>query len=363
MKTLIVGGGIHGVTIALKLLNAGYEDFAIMDPADLTGQWQKLTTKINMGHLRSPVVHHIHPDPYDLKRYAKKEDYSQPFSGYYQRPQLEMFNNHMNNLIKEYQLENYHIREKAVSIEPGYIINGKHQAEQLILATGINHLHYIPEFMADVAHYQHLFDSSQPLASDIDVVIGGGITACHAVRELTKKRHVTLIMRHAIRTHELDSDPGWLGPRNMSAFNKIDDYKERRSIIKEARHRGSMPAHLKQSLKFLESEGRVTLIKGEVASADHQYLYLTDGRVIPYQSIALATGCEQAIAKDPLVSQIIQTFNPPLAPCGYPIVTHDLEWFDHVYVSGPLAELELGPVSRNIIGGRKASARICQAIS
>ena len=51
----------------------------------------------------------------------------------------------------------------------------------------------------------------------------------------------------------------------------------------------------------------------------------------------------------------------PCARCGYPIVDPSLRWHPGVYVSGPLAELELGPVARNIAGARRAGDRIVAA--
>jgi len=44
--------------------------------------------------------------------------------------------------------------------------------------------------------------------------------------------------------------------------------------------------------------------------------------------------------------------------CGYPIVDSLLRWHPQIHVSGPLAELEIGPVSRNIVGARLAALRL-----
>ncbi|XYI00028.1 hypothetical protein ACMHYB_09830 [Sorangium sp. So ce1128] len=46
------------------------------------------------------------------------------------------------------------------------------------------------------------------------------------------------------------------------------------------------------------------------------------------------------------------------AACGYPIVSARLEWGPGLFVSGPLAELELGPTARNIAGARAAAERL-----
>ncbi|ULG74494.1 NAD(P)-binding domain-containing protein [Macrococcus brunensis] len=372
MNIIIIGGGIHGITIALRLLQDHVitkEALQIMEPGPYTQQWQQITSNIDMDYLRSPLVHHVHPNPYDLKKFAKTNEYTQAFSGYYQRPQLEMFNDHIQNAIKENDLEDCHVYDKAVALTKENHLwtvtgeSGTYQASHIILATGLNHVHHIPDFLSAVspARYQHIFDYQQPL-NKADVVIGGGITACHAVRKLAADRPVTLIMRHDIRCHELDAEPGWLGPKNMKAFNQTQSYVTRREMIKEARHRGSMPMHLKQSLKYLEVKGKVNIIKGDIKKVDDQIITLTDGREISYHRIALATGCGSDLCQDPLFSQLIQTYQLPTASCGFPVVSHNLEWFDQLYVSGPLAELELGPVSRNIIGGRKAAERIAEAL-
>ena len=62
-----------------------------------------------------------------------------------------------------------------------------------------------------------------------------------------------------------------------------------------------------------------------------------------------------------MVDDLITSASLPCASCGYPIVDESLRWHPGVYVSGPLAELELGPVSRNIAGARRAGDRIAAA--
>ncbi len=48
--------------------------------------------------------------------------------------------------------------------------------------------------------------------------------------------------------------------------------------------------------------------------------------------------------------------------CGYPIVDSLLRWHPQIHVSGPLAELEIGPVSRNIVGARLAALRLLKSL-
>jgi hypothetical protein len=48
----------------------------------------------------------------------------------------------------------------------------------------------------------------------------------------------------------------------------------------------------------------------------------------------------------------------PFAARGYPIVDKALRWHPRIHVTGPLAELELGPAARNIVGARMTAERL-----
>ena len=361
MKTAIIGGGIQTVTIAMKLIEnkkLTYNDLSIFDPNPLCYRWMNITNKIGMQHLRSTIVHHVHPDPFHLKRFAKESDYASPFFGYYQRPKLEMFNDHIQSLIKHYHLDECHIKESVThinKINQQFIINDTYTFDKVIIATGMNHIHHIPECFKSLDQnlFVHAFSDETELDNDIDVIVGGGITACHIANTISNHRHVTLIMRHEIRTHELDTDPGWLGPKYLSHFYKAP-VKERRQMIQNARYRGSIPQFLKQMIKSKINDGKITLIKDQIDYIDNHYIYLTDTK-IDYKKIVLATGCEKNIQKNPLIKQMIQTLNLPTAECGYPILNEKLEWMPNLIVTGPFAELYVGPMSRNIMGGRQAS--------
>ena len=77
--------------------------------------------------------------------------------------------------------------------------------------------------------------------------------------------------------------------------------------------------------------------------------------------VILATGFEK---KRPgqWLQNIIEKCELPQASCGYPIVDKNLHWAKNIYVSGALAELEVGPVARNIVGARIAAERIVQGV-
>jgi hypothetical protein len=45
----------------------------------------------------------------------------------------------------------------------------------------------------------------------------------------------------------------------------------------------------------------------------------------------------------------------------YPIVDRALRWHPGIHVTGPLAELEIGPPARNILGARLSAERLLGA--
>lgn len=63
------------------------------------------------------------------------------------------------------------------------------------------------------------------------------------------------------------------------------------------------------------------------------------------------------------MDRAIEDLDLPVAPCGYPIVDAGLRWAPGLHVTGPLADLELGPVARNISGARRAADRLVIAVA
>ena len=78
--------------------------------------------------------------------------------------------------------------------------------------------------------------------------------------------------------------------------------------------------------------------------------------------VLLATGFAAKRPGGTMIDGLIASANLPCAECGYPVVDSQLRWHPRVYVSGPLAELELGPVSRNIAGARRAADRVVASV-
>lgn len=383
---IVVGGGIQGSTIAAFLVKNNKvttDKLRIIDPHEMPlFKWTKSTERIGMKFLRSPFVHHLDVDPFSLRNYAvnhhrKKSE----FYGVYKRPSLEIFNEHSQSLFQDLGLE--------ASWHQGYV-NGidrenemwcistasgeRLEANKVVLALGINDQLNVPEWADSIKLGQnqvfHIFDEAANISKlrPPVAVIGGGITAAHSVIKLSGlyPGQVTLIKRHPFRVFDFDSDPGWLGPKYQKSYRRTMDYSERREVIKKARNRGSLPPELFHKLKKLENNQTIKLVDGEITSAkegENQEIILSvDTQEVKAHSVVFATGFRPSRPGGSWLEKAIEKYGLPCANCGYPIVSQSLEWCPHLYVTGPLAELEIGPIARNISGARQAAEKIVQSV-
>jgi hypothetical protein len=125
-----------------------------------------------------------------------------------------------------------------------------------------------------------------------------------------------------------------------------------------------MPRDVANALAAAVQTGGIRLIESGVASLsedrDMLCLALSSGERLSADQIILATGYQQTRPGGALIDSLIGESELPLAACGYPIVSPTLEWTSGLHVSGPLAELEIGPAARNIIGARMAGQRLIE---
>lgn len=140
-----------------------------------------------MPYLRSPIVHHVHPNPFHLKQYFKKMDYAGGIYGKYKRPKRDMFMDHTAEQVKYYRLTECHIKDTAVDIkknrdkwcvvlESGEMI----YTQNVIIASGCNHKPKVPEMYEHAQDVQHIFE-------DVNIqkyVVGSRISAAHLALKL-----------------------------------------------------------------------------------------------------------------------------------------------------------------------------------
>lgn len=384
---LIIGGGIHGTHVAVRLLGEAGVDrsrLAVVDPAPhLLARWERCTANTGMTHLRSPGVHHLDVHPFSLFGYTGLDRFqreaSPDFAAPYNRPSLALFTRHCAAVLEEHGLAALHRQDAAVSVAPGpdsvavTLASGAVVvARQVVLALGAGDQPAWPAsarvLQAAGAPVEHIFEPGFALEPtdwpDRVVVLGGGITGAQAaLRFVEAGRSVCLVSRRPLEEHQFDSDPGWIGPKFMRAYGQIEDLGNRRTVITRARHRGSVPPSVHAAVVKAQEAGGLRLLHGEPAlSWDGAALQLTVGaQSATADALLLATGFLPQRPGGHLVDALAEDHQLPCAHCGYPVVDAHLRWHPRVFVTGPLAELELGPVSRNIIGARHAAARILAA--
>ena len=390
---LIIGGGIHGAHLAYLLTTAkgmAREELRVLDPhPEPLARWNRLTANTGMAYLRSPAVHNLGLTADALDKFAASSagwayrTYREPYS----RPGYDLFQAHAQQICREADLAALWLQgsaQRLIKRRNGWQVEttaGTLTAQRVLLAVGRTELNWPAWATAlreqhPTAPLHHTFEEQFTLAAlppaPHTVVIGGGSTAAQVACTLAERvvptngsvtRRVTLLLRHPIRLAHFDSEPCWNGPKCLSQFHDTSDYAARRAQIASGRHRGSMPPDVARLLDLHCTSGALHRHDGEVQRAEvttHGMIGLTlgTGDSLVADRVLLATGFVQSRPGGALVAQAIADYGLPCAPCGYPIVDKQLCWRDGLYVTGPLAELELGATAPNIRGARLAGERL-----
>ncbi|WP_100373583.1 FAD/NAD(P)-binding protein [Bacillus sp. FJAT-45037] len=385
---LIIGGGIQGVTLASYLRikkQLPAEAIAIVDPHEKPlAMWKHCTNNTGMEYLRSPSIHHLHPDAFNLERFAKKKSWkkSTAFVPPYDRPTLALFNKHSDELVQDLSLLESWVTGKVsqlskrsdgweVKLSNGDCLSSRH----VVVAIGLSEHPIWPNWAEKLkdkgASINHIFHKqSLTIEKDSNVfVVGGGISAVQTALKVSSQTNypVHIMSRHPFRTKQFDSDPGWLGPKYMRLFMQETSTQKRRDMIASARHRGSLPGELHAAFRRSETAGNVQSVISDVASADFDgariHLTLKNGQTWSGDKVVLATGFHATPPGLEWLKPTIREHHLRCHTCGYPIVEDDtLEWDEGLFVMGALAELSLGPVARNISGARRGAERILSTI-
>lgn len=388
---LIVGGGVQGTIAANFLLGKNAsprEKIRILDPHEgLLANWNRNTSAVGMDYLRSSFVHHLAYDPFSLQHFAKKNRSASwvRFIPPYQRPSIELFQKHTQSVIKENDLDSLFLQGSLIDIKKisdGYravTSIGEIEAKKILLAWGVTESCQIPDWCQELkktgVEIKHVFgdeqENSQQGAKHI-AILGGGISAMQLAlkysKGLNENNSVHVISRHPMRMSQFDSDKCWMGPRCLREFNKVSCPSKRREIIKAARRRGFVPQDVSLAFKneMMKRSEQLKFLRADVVSASQKHenknlvsLELSDGtnsQYNEYDLIICATGFDSCCPNKELVEKLSRNFGLPLANCGYPLLAKDLSWGDeNIFAIGALAELRMGPTSRNIIGARQAA--------
>ncbi len=472
-KWVIVGGGIHGVSIASRLIGSSgisTDQLLVVDEHPcLLHSWKERTSATGMKFLRSSSGFHLDVPAEGLRDFAGEYGTTKPSSSKrpskkaarkaknqrnkgsnprgvfvgsdYQRPALELFNDHCDLVVNKYGLDDSFFRGRVEAIVGNdrnnkanvMIRNGTKDApkavttivsaDNIIFAVGnddplypewVNHIvskdstgnhgiSHLLEISNDDTTANEDPDYNPSKQARVVAIIGGGISAVHKALQLTSgdesNTKVHIISRHQVREQQFDTHQDWMmtdelaklslekGGKGwtdrLTQFRATEALVERREVIKRERVPGTVPTYMTRAKGGLDekiSQNKIHWHVAEVNSAScieesssgRYQLELSDNFTISVDEIVLATGLGKRPPGHSIIHPLAQEANLPLSPCGYPLVDETLEWKQpmdaskslsgtKIFVSGGLAELELGPSARNIAGARMAAERIAKA--
>ena len=399
MKTLahrnipitIVGGGIHGVSIALRLLRempTAAKQLAIVDrhPQPLT-QWRDKTERQSMTVLRSPAVHHISPDALGIVEYAERHNRTSELAPPYSQPSTQLFWDFCDTLFTElaeyrvyHQFEVAKLRwDKGAGKFPFRLISTNDEGFRsscVILAIGADDCAYMPpqftqwqrEFPDKIIHASQFsvlaVDATLPTKI---VIVGGGLTAGTLAKSLSERGHrVALIARKPLKIEQFDFPPIWLGPKALAEFSGEADFQRRYDIIQQNRGEGSVTPDVMEALLHAPNIDLYpeTCVRGIVSvdrkkQAQHLQVETTQGVIKKVSRVILATGYQFNLRRYSFLKELITQHQIPLVR-GLPCLDDDLQLhpIQNLFCSGTIAQLQIGPASGNIAGANLAYERL-----
>jgi len=403
----IIGAGPHALTLVTHLLQKRQKlrgKFRVFDPSgQWMSRWREQFAAQEIEHLRSPAVHHPDPLPSALRNFAQKriaEGRAAELYPPYALPGTQLFNQHCNDVIKRWQLQDCIVPEPVenLSLESGRFLfvletpAGTVKARRVVLATGAGSPNWpdwavrsqleqvITGAESKIAHANQIDLRDYPNLEGEDIlIVGGGLSSGHlALGAIRRGAKVSLMTRRHCREKLFDAEPGWLGPKYLKGFAQEQDWQKRWQMIRDARDGGSFTPEVLTKLRRLSREGKVQFLEYcEVRQAtwresqwqiecDEQDLSQSEAAARNVQRKAhriwLATGSSMDAAQHPLL-QSIQQSHPTAIVNGLPVLDQHLRWPGlELFLSGGLAALQLGPAARNLFGGRLAAERIVPAI-
>ena len=389
----IIGGGIHGVSLAIRLLRdmpAAAKRLAIVDrhPQPLT-QWRSKTERQGMTFLRSPAVHHITPDALGIVEYAERHNRTSELAPPYSQPSTQLYWDFCKSALAElrahqvyYQFDVAKLRwDKGAGRFPFRLISTNSEGFRsrcVILAIGADDCAYIPP---EFVQWQHRYPDQILHASQFSVacgdkrdnkgnqivIVGGGLTAGTVAKSLSERRQsVALIARKGLKTEQFDFPPVWLGPKALAEFANETDFQRRYETIQQNRGEGSITPDIMDALLNTPNiniypETRIHNIITEEEGLPTRRLRVetTRGVITDVSRVILATGYRFNLRRYGFLTELITRHQIPLV-CGLPRLDADLQLhpIENLFGSGTIAQLQIGPASGNIAGANLAYERL-----
>jgi cation diffusion facilitator CzcD-associated flavoprotein CzcO len=375
--TLIVGAGPAGLAATLALRCHGLDDdLRVVDPAgSWMAAWNRRFEAQDIAHLRSPAVHHPHPDPFAMLDGGQEGLLR---SGGTHLPTSARFAAFCREIVADADLIDAVEAAAAtgLALEPDgrarvMLDTGEElRADRLVLATNTRH-RVTPRALTslvDDPRVRHADDVhvGEAAAGDHVLVVGGGLSAAHlAVGAARRGAEVTMVTRRRLAVRRFDVHPGWLGPRRRRPFEREADPAVRRHEIDRARGGGSVPARMRRELDRCVDAGSLRLIErarvtAALPTSPRLRVRVADAD-LAVDRVWLATGGRVDVEDDPLCAPLVARGSTRVLR-GLPELEPDLAWpGTRVHLTGFAAALRLGPTAGNLVGHRRAAARIAAA--
>ncbi|MES3160862.1 MAG: FAD/NAD(P)-binding protein [Halorubrum sp.] len=391
----IVGGGVHGVHIAVRLLQMEVvqpHELRIVDPDGLLDALRRKCRQCGMESFRSPHVHHVDADPFSLRTFARahgREDELRESAGGGDRPTVPLFFDHADRVCTEYDLDRRHVTARVTAVDPRdstvevTTTRGRFSTDWCILAVGHGSAFTEPTWMNDRSSdaISHVWERSfDPAAIDTGAavgVVGGGVTAAQLATTLATPagRTVTLFARSPFDVAVREADTEWM--HASSVADRLGEHppgsRTRAALVADARRDGSIPPHVFSRLERALDHGSVVLERSPLDAVTNAggtaVVTCANGCAYCLHALVCATGYDSPYRAEPLRS----VADRPTLRTGYdgaPRLDDDtLRWVrtdgtrSRVAVSGAAARQTLGPLAGNIVGARHAAVRIAAGLA
>ena len=389
----VIGAGPQALTLVTHLLQkkkAMRSRFQVFDPSGqwLT-RWRRQFAAQEIPYLRSPAVHHPDPNSHALLSFAEHRE--QEFYDPYHRPGTRLFQEFCDTVINRWQLQDRVIPAQVAQIIPEKgrfrltLADGRTAAaRRVVLATGDN-TPQLPDWVNAIPsstypperllHSSAVNLSALPqLTAETVLIVGSGLTSGHlAMGAIKRGARVLLMARRQFQEKIFDAPPGWLGPKYLKGFLAETDWRRRSQMIHQARNGGSLTPDMLTRLRRLSHGNKVTLYEHcQVEAArwkeDAWQVRCSNHDVhdcLAHQSINriwLATGSQLDIASHSLLGAVMSQY-PVQVINGLPVLDEHLRWPGcGLFLMGPWAGLQVGPVARNLFGGKLCCDLIIPAL-
>ena len=385
----IIGAGVQALTLTTHLLQKSakhYSKFLVFNPSQTwLSQWQQQFAAQKIPYLRSPAVHHPDPNPYQLRAFAKHRHHE--LFHPYDRPGTKLFNDFCNEVIHRWKLADKIYPAKVVQILPidrafrprfKLVLDTAETiiARRVVMATGYSQVN-LPDWVENInsdypsdrlCHSQQINLNNLNITGERILIVGGGLSSGHLAKgAINLEATVTLMTRKQIQEKIFDTEPGWLGPKYLKDFHAETDWSVRYQQIRQARNGGSMTPEMMLQLRKASHEGKVRIDECcQVSDVEWQgnlwQVHCRNGSKHQFNRIWLATGTRLNFTEHPLLEDVLKTY-PTEIVNDLPILDEHLRLpKSNFFIMGGLAALQIGPVARNISGGKMACRRIVPAI-